>query len=810
MSKKLDDNLFEDVEYKEPSMDDSLFQEVEYSEEPVSKTESAIRGALQGPTLGFADEAQAALETIADDMKIAAGLKEMPEAEKAIGTDELGKPIFKDTPDSETRYEQRLKEIRDQYKAAQEANPNLYLGSEIVGGIVPALFSGGASAMGSIGKTLGKQALKEGAETATKEGAKKVSKEALKSLGKGTTTGAGYGAVSGAGYSEADTMSELLEDIKKGTATGAAAGVLLPVAGKSLKGAKKGVVDPALGQLKKGAKIIPAVKEGIEAYDLRKLGTGILGDKNYDKIIDRSKNIVKEKLQPFLVSEDEKFSRAIGKIYKRMDDLSGKKDLSKELNSIEKQVKNILESGKAPTDESRSALSDLVKTISRTKKDVITTFPKKNVDTGVEAALKSLKNKQNKLKSINKEVGEGINFTEPVIDLENGVIRSFETRTGKVITSPIKKGEFTPVGYKKTSDYGEFDVDRLKGLKDSAYEILEKAKKSDVGVAKKPIGKTYGLAKEGLQEIAEEADLGKALTQANKKVSNIRSLDDILPESLLKGDDKAVYKVAQFLRKADIEGISGDELRDKLGYFSKQLEKIDPKFARDFMKDSNQIAKAYELARTAKESFGLNLGTGKALGVWAGAGLGAVKKGTENLANYVSKVPQRTLNLASKKMANSNNEGLRSMGRQLDYALKQEGPVKDALIWSLSQNPAFRKELESYIPTSDEDFTDSIDQFMEQDDADSEGLDANSTLNEPQVYNDQIEDSKSAVDRVARQIGSGQQTPEYQLDQAIGAIENLPIDETQKEALQDEVINMETYQDAERLKALLDGLKNVT
>ena len=100
--------------------------------------------------------------------------------------------------------------------------------------------------------------------------------------------------------------------------------------------------------------------------------------------------------------------------------------------------------------------------------------------------------------------------------------------------------------------------------------MLQKAKKGDLGAAKKPVGSLYGLAKEGVTDLAEQANLGSALKGANKKFSQIRTIDDILPQSLLKGDQTSVNKVAQFLRKAEMEGMSGDDLRDSLKLFGKE------------------------------------------------------------------------------------------------------------------------------------------------------------------------------------------------------------------------------------------------
>ena len=72
----------------------------------------------------------------------------------------------------------------------------------------------------------------------------------------------------------------------------------------------------------------------------------------------------------------------------------------------------------------------------------------------------------------------------------------------------------------------------------------------------------------------------------------------------------------------------------------------------------------------------------------------------------------------SSEFSPSDNEGLQALGRQLSEALKQEGPIKNAMIWSLSQNPAFRKSAAKFLPKADEELSKEL------------GVDVRSPLNE--------------------------------------------------------------------------------
>lgn len=93
----------------------------------ISPVESAIRGAAQGATLGFADELTGGAEAAGDVLS--------------------GKAKIQDLID---KYRQHRDESRANYTAAQQANPNTYLGGELGGGIATAFVPGLGGA--SVGK----------------------------------------------------------------------------------------------------------------------------------------------------------------------------------------------------------------------------------------------------------------------------------------------------------------------------------------------------------------------------------------------------------------------------------------------------------------------------------------------------------------------------------------------------------------------------------------------------------------------------------------------------------------------------------
>jgi GH24 family phage-related lysozyme (muramidase) len=189
---------------------------------PKTEAAAALRGAVQEGTVGLADEAGAALSTLVSDFS--------------------DKNAPKDLKGLLEKYQVARDKTRRENKELEEMFPKSYLAGQVAGGVLPALFTGGAGV----------------AAQAAKQGGKELAKLGLK-------TGTMYGAAQGVGRSE----SELLEgdfkglagDIASEAALGGAVGGTLPLAGTAVKGAAS-----KAGEL---LKKIPGVESG---YKLGKEG----------------------------------------------------------------------------------------------------------------------------------------------------------------------------------------------------------------------------------------------------------------------------------------------------------------------------------------------------------------------------------------------------------------------------------------------------------------------------------------------------------------------------------------------------------
>lgn len=216
--------------------------------EHTGKLEAVARGGLQGVTFGTADEIGGALNALFSDRQSGEGAMD--------------------------HYRRERDKIRTANDAAQASHPWLYGAGEVVGGIAPALASGGASAAA------------EGAGAAA-EGV-----SALKAGWTAAKAGAGYGALSGLGTSKADltqgdNVPNALYDTLKGAGFGAVTGGVLGTAGQAISNKLSGAADARVKSIYDGAtrKTTPADQPRIaSAFDNEKVSPAITDNGYHEDI----------------------------------------------------------------------------------------------------------------------------------------------------------------------------------------------------------------------------------------------------------------------------------------------------------------------------------------------------------------------------------------------------------------------------------------------------------------------------------------------------------------------------------------------
>jgi len=189
-------------------------------------------GAAQGVTFGFSDELMAALQAA----------KEVATTEKTL----------KDLP---SLYRQLQQVEQQKIAEARERSPIAFTTGEIGAGILPALFTGGATAVAS-----GAKAAATGAKAAT---------GFLPSVMGAAKAGAGYGGLAAAGTTEKpiEETGEFVGEVGKGALAGATIAGGLSAAGRAVKGLA-GTLDDS--DMARQAKV---------AYERGKKGFSFTGEK---------------------------------------------------------------------------------------------------------------------------------------------------------------------------------------------------------------------------------------------------------------------------------------------------------------------------------------------------------------------------------------------------------------------------------------------------------------------------------------------------------------------------------------------------
>jgi hypothetical protein len=171
----------------------------------ISKTESALRGAAQGATFGFADELQG-------------GALGALEAFKSGGA-----MSFREA------YESQRDAARQKFQAAQMANPMSYLGGQVAGGIAGSALTPGAGALGI------------GAKAASVIGGTGKAASLARGVVQAGASGAASGGLTAAGESEAKDLAGIASDVGGGAAAGGAFGGVLGGGARLLPGVRGSV-----------------------------------------------------------------------------------------------------------------------------------------------------------------------------------------------------------------------------------------------------------------------------------------------------------------------------------------------------------------------------------------------------------------------------------------------------------------------------------------------------------------------------------------------------------------------------------------
>lgn len=660
MAKKFDDNLFEDIKYVAPEeMDDDLFEDVNISDD-MSQLEAAARGAAQGLTFDFGDEIAGA-------------------AQAGVGALQGEEGSLKEL------YQKYRDEQRKQMEQAAEEHPVTYYGSDIAAGVLPALLTGGASAAASVGGSLAKGAAKGSLKTAMKEAAK---------------TGAKFGAATGAGMSKSEItegdIGGLAKDVASGAAFGGISGAGMPILGKAASKAKQ-----KTGDLLEGAvDLIPGVEAIKLGYKAGKKGIGI----SQEDMLEEGLRVAKELNKK--VSEVLSKSGVERKKAMKLADEAGTRINAGEV--IDEVLNDIIEEGAIGLDI--KGKEKLVQSVSLLKEG----FYDQLQASKLESKLAGQVAKDNALHGAEVETVSSINknYDEllPIPDAKGtvkGVNAKMSMKTpegvveyNKVLTQPlddtvVKRIEYDaesmmPTELKSVIDYVNGNL---------VGDLSKPAKNANESKARELAVKLREKLDDAVEEFADPTGTMRNTFRGMEKLGSKQAgigteqavednIDSIAKKLLSTGTSSEIDKQRAFqkFRQASPEY---SQVIDEAEFISKLNDKLGG------MTEGVRTTNVRGLLGTAEGAVakGSNI---------AGRAIRNISEKAKPISTIKNKVANRVMDSSdealtgvSQRMLSSDKKAIQEMGQQLQYALQQEGPIKNALIWSLSQNPLVRKMVNS-------------------------------------------------------------------------------------------------------------------
>lgn len=708
-------------------------------EEEISQLESAAKGAVQGSTLALSDELGAAL--LAPGMT--EGGQKMAAAQMGGGmVPGLEEEILELQKDSPEAVEQQLKEqgftgdiegyqgLLDKYKElrdvtrksnieAQEANPYTYFGAELAGGILPAIASGGAAATGKV--------LAPAAQAGVKELAK---------------TGAKYGGAYGFGASEEEDILGLAKDTAKGAALGAGTGVLAPMA---LKGAASGA--KAIGKGGKALlKTLPGAEDIATSFKYGRKGRKIevgdvdedlmkLADTLYNRIRGAKKDIgikeVKAELDALGIKVDTsaEVNAAIddlGNIAKgdffdgksnkvleglkklRGDDLEGqrlaesleKSSLKKTLQGANQEEQAIIKGEKAAMKRAELAGEEIDSITDVSKSfDDITEIPTETVGGRIGGTRSK----------IGEDVVETLSDTTPYqptqiktgIDPNTGLPFAVQKDLGSgKVTAQV--GKLTEKIEKDLANMTVDEVDNVITQINVQTKIATNEGYSNDPAIKRAI-RLAGDLRKAVNSAVSESGAGDELIAKRARMSDIMSAEDLLninqPKSLRPDINEQLQKIEigdklgfekGFKQRGEAgiaEELLSPQLKGGLGDEFKEMQRVNKLLGRESAKETITKSSLYSQI------------IGKVPNVVGRGVKSAVESKPYQMSKNLVNLPKESLQELVTMVETSENAALKKFLNPLTNAMKAENKTtRDALLWSMAQQPAFREGLRQMLP----------------------------------------------------------------------------------------------------------------
>jgi hypothetical protein len=596
----------------------------------VGAMEANRKAMLSGASFGLSDEATAGAKALYDTA--------------------FGDKKFADLLDT---YREKVKQERQTLKEGKEQYPTSTTMAEIGGAILPGFATGGIGAVSNIGKV---PALTSALQ-----------------LGK---AGAIQGGLTGFGESQEDltqpsveTLQEVGKDIGLGGLVGGVAGATLPTVAKGGAKLAKGAAESTLDMAPK------FVKKGFDAFRVAEKGIPVVGEKANKQLQSDALKTSEELLNSFR-SQYKKGSEKVGQALSSGDTSV---DFSNQLKNLEDTLKS---SSMLPDDLAKIQKElDLYKDIAVNEK----------VEPGIYRAMDKMQGIINKAQAEAQALGQSTKFTNPKVVENSNLIQSLQTTTDELgQTIPKVRQVDIPedrIIKEQVESYKTMSLSDLNNVKKELKNILNNANIDS---------KSKGIVSKLVEEVdtaitSNMSPEARALYEAgNKEISSTYRAGDILSE--LSPDNRFAQDLdiplAQKLMNAD--NLKEESLQRAMGYGTE----ISPELGQKASELNTRLGLSKAL-----EGEGSILGgfvNPSSMSVRTGAALGNVTNKAENLVKPVGDFTKRLIKMedtaisnVANKLRTSGSPGATEFADKLDKIL--QSPKRDRLLWSISQQPAFRE-----------------------------------------------------------------------------------------------------------------------
>lgn len=550
-------------------------------------------------------------------------------------------------------YEMAKDEIRGANKASEEANPGTYMAGDVAGGIVAGLATGGVGSVANLGKV------------GVQQGVKALSKQALKT----GLQGAAFGSAAGLGYSDADLTKGEIEQAATDTAVGGLVGgagsVLLPTAFKTA-GKVTNVTKELVSDL-------PLAKDFVKAFNTRKQGIPVVGSKAQELIAQDVENISKE-LVKGTTEQIKQSSKNMGEILKSVKNTE---DLPKLIGDFEKQ----LDVGEYLPDD-KAKLQNLLDQL----KEKVT---KETIEPGKDIAKRNLEKKMRIEEATAPMFGESVSF--PNVKETPDALIALRKKLNKegleevsALTENIPEDKITKETISKVKD---LNLENLYDLKKRFRDLKESGKvefsaNDTLKTFMKEIDNTIEqkAGKESFSDFLTNKQKMKDAFQAGKIISGLDENSKLGPDVDL--------NLQKFLINAGDDLKKRPDLKRAFGYLDDNFVNPETKQKAFDITDRvimNKQADQLGLLSPLSTVRGTAIRTGAAVGRAAGS------KITSSTADF------------TRKLLGTPDPILNKIGQTIDPIFRttlqkavQDTTKKDRILWSLSQQPAFREAVQKY------------------------------------------------------------------------------------------------------------------